>query len=361
MQSQKGVENVGFGLFYIPVLHDGLTATQVYDALISQACAADDLGWDNVWFAEHHFDAFGGIIPSPALFATAVAMRTQHLRVGAAVTVLPLHHAVRVAEEFAMLDVLSGGRVDLGIGRGFSRHEFQALGLSMESREGRFAEGVTVLLDAWAHERFSFQGEYYALHEVEMLPRPLQRPHPPIWVAASSNRASFELAGRFGFNLMLNPYSRTVDEVRRGLDWYREALAGSAHEIGSKRIMVNYHLYAARDERAAREEPRDALLYYLSEVDRNYLKGAEPGQTAPQQASYDSMYPARVMFGTPDAIEAKIRAWMRFGVTDFCFMSLFGNLDPDLSLASIQLFSEEVMPRFPKDDRRVVTPETERI
>ncbi len=337
---------MGFGLFYIPVLHDGLTAREVYDAVIREACLADDLGWDNVWFAEHHFDAFGGVVPSPAVLAAAVAGRTKRVRIGAAVAVLPLHHAVRVAEEFAMLDVLSGGRIDLGIGRGFSRHEFKSLGISMESRDGRFDEGVSVLIDAWTRDRFSFEGEFYTLSDVEVLPRPIQVPHPPIWVAASINRSSFELAGRFGFNVMLNPYSREVDEVRRGLDWYREALIRAGHDVSSKRIMVNYHLYVARDEHAARHEPREALLYYLTEVDRVYLRGDDSGRTSLPAPSYEAMYPARVMFGTPDVIESKIRAWMRFGVTDFCFMSLFGNLSPDSSLASMRLFSDEVMPRF---------------
>lgn len=337
---------MAFGLFYIPATYGDLTAGQVYDAILREACAADELGWDNIWLAEHHFDVLGGIVPSPALFATAVAMRTQRVRVGAAVTVLPLHHAVRVAEEYAMLDVLSGGRVELGIGRGFTRHEFASLGISMESRDGRFSEGVSVLLDAWTRDRFSFKGEHYDLSDVQVLPRPLQQPHPPIWLAASVNRASFELAGRLGFNVMLNPYSREVDEVRRGLDWYREALVQAGHDVGSKRIMVNYHLYAARDELAARDEPREALLHYLSAVDRSSLRGDDSGRTAFPPPSYDAMYSARVMFGTPDAIESKIRAWMRFGVTDFCFMSLFGNLDPARSLASIQLFTEEVMPRF---------------
>jgi alkanesulfonate monooxygenase SsuD/methylene tetrahydromethanopterin reductase-like flavin-dependent oxidoreductase (luciferase family) len=216
----------------------------------------------------------------------------------------------------------------------------------MESRERRFEEGVSVLVSAWTRERFSFDGEYYKLSDVEVLPRPVQQPHPPIWVAASISRSSFELAGRFGFNLMLNPYSREVDEVRRGLDWYREALVQAGHEVSDRRIMVNYHLYLARDEDAARNEPREALLRYLTAVDRVYLKGDDSGHTTLPHPSYDAMYPERVMFGTPDAVESKIRAWMRFGVTDFCFMSLFGDLDPARSLASIQLFSEEVMPRF---------------
>ncbi len=337
---------MGFGLFYIPTVHSGLTAGQVYQTVIREACVADELGWDNVWFAEHHFDEFGGIVPSPALLATAVAARTQRVRIGAAVAVLPLHHAVRVAEEYAMLDVLSGGRAELGIGRGFSRHEFRSLGILMDSRERRFEEGVSVLIDAWTHDQFSFEGDFYHLTGVELFPKPVQRPHPPIWMAASSNRSSFELAGRCGFNLMLNPYSREVDEVRRGLDWYREALASTGHEAGSTRIMVNYHLYVARDDRAVREEPREALLQYLSAVDRAFLKGGDSGRADLPSPSFDAMFPGRVMFGTPDVIESKIRAWMRFGVTDFCFMSQFGNLDPARSLASIRLFSEEVMPRF---------------
>jgi alkanesulfonate monooxygenase SsuD/methylene tetrahydromethanopterin reductase-like flavin-dependent oxidoreductase (luciferase family) len=196
---------VKFGLFYLPVLSDGQTPAEKYAAMLSEIRVADELGWDVAWFAEHHGDAYGGIVPSISLMATAVAMQTRHIRVGAGVTILPLHHALRVAEEYAMLDVLSGGRVELGLGRGFMPHEFRALGVDFDSRQGPFRVGLDVLLNAWTEEQFSYTGQRYQLDGVTLYPRPLQQPHPPLWMAAAVSQESFQTAGRLGFNLMINP------------------------------------------------------------------------------------------------------------------------------------------------------------
>jgi natural product biosynthesis luciferase-like monooxygenase protein len=340
---------VGFGLFYIPTARQGYDARTVYQSIFDEVREADRQGWHHVWIAEHHAGELGGLSPSPVVLLAALAAQTKRIRVGAAVAVLPHHNCFHLAEQYAMLDVLSGGRVDLGIGRGFSAHEFQALGVSMASRQQRFEEGIEILVQAWTSDRFSYSSDNYQLTDVEMHPRALQQPHPPIWVAASVNQESFEIAGRYGFNLMLNPYSRTREELRRGVAWYKEALASAGHDAGSKRILLNYHLYVSLDEEAAGTEPRQPLLEYFESVDRAYLKGAGEPRAPLEPRDYADLYPHRVMFGTPRSIEAQIREWTNVGVTDFSFMTQFGSLSPEHSLASLRLFSREILPRFDRE------------
>lgn len=335
-----------FGLFYLPVLSDGQTPAEKYASILAETRIADELGWDVAWFAEHHGDPYGGIVPSIALMGTAVAMQTRRIRIGSAVTILPLHNGLQVAEEYAMLDVLSQGRVELGIGRGFMPHEFQAFGVDFATRQGAFREGLDVLLAAWTRGQFSYAGQHYSIDNMTLYPRPLQRPHPPIWMAAALSQESFQTAGTLGLNLMINPYTRTREEVRRGLAWYKEAYEAAGHDVSKRRILVHEHLYVAPTEEQAREEPREALVWYLRQVSRAYLQSDNRPQEPLNPAAYETKYPDKVIFGTPDSVERRIREWEPLGVTDFCFMTQFGNLSPRKSLASLQLFAEDVMPRF---------------
>ncbi len=338
-------QKLNFSLFYLPVLRSPNSAYQLYDRILREIAEADKLGWHGVWLSEHHFDTYGGVLPSASLFGAAVAMRTQNIRIGTGIAVLPLRNGLQLAEEMAMLDVLSKGRVNIGLGRGFMPHEFRGFGVTAESRQERFEEGLAVLLAALRGERFSYVGKYYHIEDAQLFPFPLQQPYPPIWIAASLNRRSFEIAGQHGFHLMLNPYTRTKEELAQGIRWYRAALKQNGHNLAEKRILVHHHLFIALDEVQAREVPREHLLAYLGEVDRAYGKGtASPSILTPQ--SYEMMYPDRVMFGTPEAIENKIKAWTQIGVTDFCFMIQFGDLSPVDSMTSLHLFSQHVIPRL---------------
>jgi alkanesulfonate monooxygenase SsuD/methylene tetrahydromethanopterin reductase-like flavin-dependent oxidoreductase (luciferase family) len=257
-----------------------------------------------------------------------------------------MHDCLHLAEQYAMLDVLSGGRVEMGIGRGFMPHEFHALGLTQEARQQRFVEGLDVLLGAWTKPRFSYEGEFYHLADVALTPRPLQQPHPPIWLAAALNPHTFEIAGKNGFNLMINPYTRTPDEIRTGLRWYHTALKQAGRDPAQHRILAHFHLYVAPTQQRAGTEPRDGLLSYL-DIQRQAVGKIDSGQNhAEEGLTYESMYPERVMFGTPERVAGQIRTWMDAGVTDFCFATQFGTLPPELSLASLRLFAAEVMPRF---------------
>src|SRR6201993_2855526 len=160
----------------------------VYARALERIEIMDRTGYDAVWLAEHHFSGFS-VCPSVHMVGTLAAARTQRLRIGTAVSMAPLYHPLRLAEEVALLDVLSGGRVNWGAGRGFARSEFRAFGIPAEESAACFHETLEIVLKAWTNNWLSYQGKYYSYDHVELLPKPLQAPHPPVWMAATSTAA----------------------------------------------------------------------------------------------------------------------------------------------------------------------------
>ena len=167
-----------FGLFTIVPWHESRTQEQSLREALEQIELADQLGLDEVWLGEHRFSRHG-LLSGIFSFLGQVAARTSHVRIGTAVIVLPLHNPILVAEEVAMLDVLSGGRVNLGIGSGYQRQEFEGLGINMEESRERFVEAVEVMTRAWTEETLTYHGKFTNVDELWVLPKPLQNPHPP--------------------------------------------------------------------------------------------------------------------------------------------------------------------------------------
>ena len=167
--------------FSWPGRHGPLEA--VYGRALERIEIMDRGGFDAVWLAEHHFTTFS-VCPSVHMLGTLAAARTTRLRIGTAVSLAALYHPLRLAEEVALLDMLSGGRVNWGAGRGFAHSEFKAFGVPPEESAERFREAVEIVLKAWTEERFTFKGAHFAFDDVEVLPKPLQQPHPPTWRGA---------------------------------------------------------------------------------------------------------------------------------------------------------------------------------
>ena len=153
---------------------------EVFARATEMAQTADRLGFDSIWCAEHHFSTYG-YLSRPLMFAMHLAAHTERIRVGSAVVVLPLHHPLVVFEEIATADLLSGGRLDVGLGRGYQPYEFERLGHTLDESRERFDESVDILLKAFAGEPFSHEGKYYSFGETSVFPLPIQKPHPPIW------------------------------------------------------------------------------------------------------------------------------------------------------------------------------------
>lgn len=330
------------GLFWLPVLAPGEAPGKLYEQLLELATFADQKGFASIWLAEHHFDAYGGIVPSPAVLAAVLAQRTTRLRIGIGVAVAPFYHPIRLAEEFAMVDILSNGRLDMGMGRGFMPHEMRGFGVTGETRQQRFIDAVVTVHRAWSTGRIDVGAAEEASTSMELFPRPLQRPYPPIWLAASTSPESFAFAGRHGFNLMINPYNRTDEEVERGIATYRDALSVSGLDVSSCRILAHEPLYVADSMRKARSECRAAFFEYLNAADNAFARDAA-GQRV-STSNRELILSERTAVGDPPAIIKRLRAWRRRGVTDMCFSAAFRGLPPERSNASLRLFAKEVMP-----------------
>ncbi|HTV90240.1 MAG TPA: LLM class flavin-dependent oxidoreductase [Stellaceae bacterium] len=212
---------------------------QVYERALQRIEIMDQVGFDAVWLAEHHFSSFS-VCPSVHMVGVLAAARTKRLRIGTGVSLAPFYHPLRLAEEVALLDVLSGGRVNWGAGRGFARVEFENFGVPPEESTARFHEAVEIVLRAWTDERLVYAGAHYRFDGVEVLPKPLQQPHPPVWMAATSDPAIEWAAGR-GFSILLDPHAAHRD-------------------IGRKRRLYAERLSAAGFSPAARDLPVARLL-----------------------------------------------------------------------------------------------------
>ena len=309
----------------------------VYQRALERIEIMDRGGYEAVWLAEHHFQTFS-VCPSIHMMATMVAARTQRLRIGTAVSLAAFYHPLRLAEEIALLDVLSGGRVNWGAGRGFHRQEFEVFGVPPEESAARFREAVDIVLAAWKSERLTFSGRFHHFENVEVLPRPLQQPHPPVWLAASSDD-SIERAARDGFAILMDPHS-THQEIARKVALYRDHLTRAGHDPASREVptarLVAIAETAARAEEIAR---RGAAWLVGSYVNAQALAPAGKGQFVRYEGDPIEHYMNGVItYGTADSVVDQLRGLE----TEIPLRSML--LAP-LSEDTFRRFTDEVLPR----------------
>jgi alkanesulfonate monooxygenase SsuD/methylene tetrahydromethanopterin reductase-like flavin-dependent oxidoreductase (luciferase family) len=222
-------------------------------------------GYDCVWLAEHHFNTYS-VCPSVHLMGMQVAARTKRLRIGTAISLAPMYHPLRLAEEVALLDVLSGGRVNWGAGRGNDATEFGVFGLDYVSSYARFRENVDIVLSAWRNERLTYHGEFTDVENIEVLPKPLQQPHPPVWVAASSPDA-IGWAAEQGHSILMDPHSSHVD-IGRKLAAYKRGLGEAGHSFDGRTIPIARLIAVAPTDAEAEETARRGAQWTVT----SYIK-----------------------------------------------------------------------------------------
>lgn len=324
-----------------------LVAEQYAEAL-SQVELAESLGYDSVWVAEHHFTSYI-MLPAPLMFLAVAAQRTRSIRLGTAVLPLPFYHPLRLAEDVAMADQLSGGRLNVGIGRGYQPYEFVPLGTRIEDSVDRFEEILAILLAAWSGEQFSFSGRYYQVEPLTLVPRPLQRPHPPIWMASSTPR-SISVAARRGFLPLSTAGIHDPCELAAARSAYHQTLRDLGRDPATAPLATQRVVHVAPTRAAAREAEEGALWAYRASVRYSSPTPPPPGAIAdgspnPGEPTREELA-RRMLVGTPDDVAAQIEALQELGVTHFvCLMDLPG-LDPLLVRRSMRLFAEQVAPRF---------------
>jgi len=311
------------------------TTARFYAELLDQAQAAEELGFESFWIAEHHFHEYGGI-PSPPVWMAAAAERTRRIRLGAAVVVLPFRHPLHVAEEYAMVDVLSGGRLDLGTGSGYLKHEFDGFGLDPAEKRDRFDEALDILLRAWTGERFSYTGRYHRVTDVQLNVRPLQRPRPPVAIAILRNEAAAHV-GKKGFPVMMIPYATTerLVELADTVAGFRDAFAASGRDAREGRALFALHTYVADDAARAADEARDAMDRYVRT--RLYARQRPYGELVDRDL---------IAFGGPEDVIRVARAYERAGFTDFLAIMNFGGLAHERVLRSMELMARHVLAAF---------------
>jgi alkanesulfonate monooxygenase SsuD/methylene tetrahydromethanopterin reductase-like flavin-dependent oxidoreductase (luciferase family) len=278
---------------------------------------------------------------------TAIAQRTRRLRLGSAVSILPLHHPLRIAEDFAMLDVLSGGRLEFGAGRGMVLSGYDGYGVAWEGAQERMKEALTLVERAWTEPTVAFEGRHYRCPAVSVLPRPLQQPRPPIWMPANVDPESFRWAGERGYGLMIVPWVFPPEACVAGVRRYHEARAAAGH-AGPGRVMAMYPCHVAASAAQAREQAEAAWHrwreFIISELARDVRVPPDPSRH--ERLAYDVVVAQRrALFGGPEECIAGAR-WIAetFGVTHLALTFHFGGIAHADALSAVALWGREVAP-----------------
>jgi alkanesulfonate monooxygenase SsuD/methylene tetrahydromethanopterin reductase-like flavin-dependent oxidoreductase (luciferase family) len=335
-----------FGLFLTMPAPEPRPAAESYRRALEMAEAADRLGYSHLWLAEHHFTNYSHS-SRPLLLLTHIAARTQHLRLGPAIIPVPLHHPLVVAEELATLDVLSGGRVEVGLGSGYQAYQYERFQLVKGETPTRDDEAIDVLLQALREPVFSYSGEHFRIARTALVPQPLQAAMPLWLVVNSSRRASVEKAVQRRANLftgVLEPISKLTN-VRRQYPDLAQALA-------SVRIGTQRPVYVAQSEAEASEAVEQArwngratlrLRHDMGDV----VDGVVPAQPFADEPSEQALRDDFLVVGTADECIHQLRRIQNgLGCDYFSASFWFGALPHEQVMASMRRFAEKVMPVF---------------
>ena len=308
--------------------------TDVYSATVEQAVLADKLGFHHLWFSEHHF-LEDGYLPAFQPLAGAIAARTTQIRISNDIALLPLYHPVRLAEELAVLDHISNGRMEFGIGMGYVPKEFEAFGVPLKNRVSMTDEAIEILRLAWKDEPFSFKGKRYELSNINVYPKPVQPLGPPLWIAAMKEPGALR-AARFETNLL--PQGRREDV----LDPWRNELKTQGKDPNDYRVGIIRSVYVTddkeRDWPVIREAERFRMGVYntfMAETPDEYGWGSGDG------------IPQNVIIGTPSEVISQLKAFIdAYGITDIATSGLPPGIDPEFMAANLERLAREVIPEL---------------
>jgi len=306
----------------------------IYARALERIEIMDKTGYDAVWLAEHHFSSYS-VCPSVHLMAMQVAARTKRLRIGTAVTLAAFYHPLRIAEEIALVDVLSGGRINWGAGRGFDPVEFANFGITSEESADRFREAVDIVLGAWNNERLTYEGKFNSYKEVEVLPKPAQTPHPPVWMAASSEGA-LDWAADEGHAILMDPHS-AHDEIARKQRYYEERHAAThGNTPTADRPIARLVALGETEEEARLVAERGAQFsgrYLPKAAVAAFRSDKQPTEPA------DHYMDGVIVYGTPESVVRQFKELEEELPLNYLLLS-------PLSEKTFDLFTEKVLPHL---------------
>jgi alkanesulfonate monooxygenase SsuD/methylene tetrahydromethanopterin reductase-like flavin-dependent oxidoreductase (luciferase family) len=327
---------------------------QFLSEVLEECLAAEEMGYHSAWAPEHHFGLFG-CLPSPAVFLAHVAAKTKRIQLAPATVVLPCNHPLRVAEEFALLDLLSNGRAVFSAGRGYDKREYDAFEVPFAESRDRFTEGLDLMRAAWTQEAFTYNGRFYKIAEpVTCLPRPVQKPYPPIYVACFS-RPTVEMAAEQGFHTLFAPFAAAMmfGSVGAAVQTYKELAASHGH--ADARAKCSYFVNVV-DSKAEELATKERLRLYLHSV-----LPAFPGDraSAPPHIAYFADIVERlqkmkaedfgersVVTGDAETCISVLKKCEAAGIEEVILYFNFGLLNHKDTLKAMERFAREVMPHF---------------
>ncbi len=316
----------------------------VYRDEIALAEYAEAVGYDTIWLTEHHF-ADDGYSPSLVTLAGAIAARTERVRIGFNLLLLPLYDAVRLAEDLAALDVISGGRIDVGIGQGYAPHEFAGFGIDLGDRLGRFREGLEVMQGLWTNDTFSYEGKHYRVKDARLCPRPVQEPSLPMWIGATSPPA-VRRAGRLGAHLLGLANEALQSE-------YEQARAAAGYAVEDAKVLQLHWTHVASDDDAAWGQAEKHFHHLLS-VYAGWLNAAAAGgdnafeckvpPVSDLRSSSDLLF--RPAFGSPETVAGILGESIAAVRTTHLAYGTMPGMDPALTRRSLKSFVNDVVPQL---------------
>ena len=360
-----------FGLFSL-FQRPGIPYTRLFDEYLDEIVYAEQLGLDEAWFAEHHF-ANGAISPTPNLFAAALSQRTSRIRLGNMINVLPLHHPIQLAEQLAVLDHLTHGRLNVGVGKGSRRAEWQRFGLTPEQVNELFYEALEIIQGVWAGEPFSYHGKHYHLENIRLRPGTVQQPHPPLFTAVA-HQSSVAWAAQHKLGIAEH-YTSTA-EAKEHFQLYRQTHTALNHsDQPALHPRLFREIYVAPTDAQARAEAEPALwdhwrfiddqLCYEQPYDEHLLDHPTPITDAMfRQATgnlpivgprtYNELAELGLtIIGSPETITQRLLEQARtLDLETFVGVFAFGRLTHEQVLRSLDLFAHEVMPALNKETAR---------
>ena len=347
-----------FGLFVEFPSREGTTQAQIFKDSMELIQAAEDSGSEGVWLAEYHFDPGRSVLSAPVTVAGAVAARTKKVKIGLAVHVLPLRNPVQIAEEIATLDHLSDGRLDFGIGRAAFPRIYQGYGFDYAESRDRFDECLEIILRSWTEERFSFKGKFYQYDDLCVVPKPLQKPHPPIRIGATSED-TFELVGRMGYPIFINP-SRvtTLLDLKPLVAEFHQAREKAGH-TGQVDVGLRVPVYVAETKEKAYSEPKESTMFQMQRLINVITQsigaaGISTGDDRAAQAerlkamTYEDVLANTVVYGTPESVVERLQQLQEeLGLTQVIYEVNFGcNVPLEHQIKAVQLINEQVAPNL---------------
>jgi alkanesulfonate monooxygenase SsuD/methylene tetrahydromethanopterin reductase-like flavin-dependent oxidoreductase (luciferase family) len=346
-----------FGIMNLFPSSEGESEQQLMRDTLEEIVLADELGFDSVWLAEHHFSRYG-ILGNPLTFGVAIAERTSRIKIGTAVLVLPFYDPMRLAEDIATLDLLSDGRLVVGVGRGYQPREFAGFRVRPEDSQRRYQEVLDVMRLALSQENFSYEGEFFSYTDMTTYPRPLQEGGPKI-LQGTTSPDSFARRGRAGEAIITSPSFTPLSRIKRNFDVYKDEARAAGHPVDSFEFPMMQQVWCGQDH-AGLERAAEAALNYYRMVGQ-VIPGSEEAMEAEREyyekvkRNIDLLTIEQTLthggnFGSAEQVIDTIgRLREQLGITQYICWFRIPTLERGAAIESMQRFAAEVMPHFTEE------------